>query len=69
MSLFAPDQLPIKATIARQIACVERELRLRRHVFPRRVLEGRLTQTKATEEIALMEAVRETLLAAQREYA
>ncbi len=40
-----------------QIACVERELRFRRRVYPRWVGEGRMTQAEADHEIAAMEAV------------
>jgi len=64
-ALFDPDQLPIAATLDRQIQAVDRELRFRRHVYPRRVTEGRMTATKAKEEIELMEAVRATLVMAK----
>ena len=53
--------------IAEQIECVERELRFRRHVYARRVADGQMRQTQADREIALMEAVRETLLTIGRE--
>lgn len=62
--LFDVDQLPISAPIGRQIACVENELRRRRHQFPRLVMAGQMTKRRATEEIELMEAVRTTLIAA-----
>lgn len=61
--LFDVDQLPIQARIGRQIACVENELRRRRHQFPRLVLAGQMTKRRANEEIELMEAVRTTLIA------
>lgn len=64
-SLFGPDQLPIKATVTRQIACVDNELRRRRHVFPRLVLAGQMTRRRANEEIKLLEAVRTTLIASR----
>ena len=35
----------------------ERELRLRRQVYPGRVERGRMTQDKANREIAMMEAI------------
>lgn len=38
-------------------ACIERELKMRRRVYPRWVQDGRMTQAKADEEIAAMEAV------------
>lgn len=37
--------------------CAERELRLRRRVYPRQVQAGRMTQKLATTEIAKMEAI------------
>lgn len=56
-------------TLNEQIAEVRRELNMRRHVYPRFVERGRLTQAQADERIALLEAVRETLeqLKAERE--
>ena len=56
--LFAP-------TLADEIACVEREIALRRHVYPRWVAAKRMTREKADREIALMEAVARRLLAMQ----
>jgi hypothetical protein len=44
-----------------QIACVRRELHLRVRVYPRQVATGRLTNEKATKEIAAMAAVLRTL--------
>jgi hypothetical protein len=52
--LFAPD-------LAEQIECVERELRYRRHVYPRRVAAKRMTQVSADRELERMEAVLATL--------
>lgn len=40
---------------------VEREIALRRRVFPRWVADKRLTQVKADRQIAVMEAVLEKL--------
>ena len=48
-------------TIERQIACVERELRLRRRAYPRWGQSGRLAQHDADRELAEMEAVLATL--------
>lgn len=45
-----------------QIACIERELRLRRKVYPRFVRDGKLTETVADQEIGRMEAVLGTLM-------
>lgn len=43
------------------LGCVEREISLRRRVYPRWVAQNKLTQEKADREIALMEAVAKTL--------
>jgi hypothetical protein len=48
-------------SIDRQIAAVRNEISLRRHVYPRWVAGGRMTQEEADRRIAEMEAVRETL--------
>lgn len=60
MSLFG-DALPVAVSIDRQIECVERELRQRAHVYPRRIEAGKMTQAKADEEVACMKAVAATL--------
>ena len=44
-------------TAAEKLEAVERELSLRRKVYPRRVADNRMTQAFADEQIALMEAV------------
>ena len=54
--LFAP-------TLQEQIACVEREIRMRKQVYPRRVAIGKMRQELAEDEIAAMEAVLDTLRA------
>jgi len=48
-------------TLPQKIQCVERELAMRRRVYPRWVSEGRMPQAKADDEIALMAAVLATL--------
>lgn len=48
-------------TIQDQIACVERELRYRIHVYERRVAQGKLTREKADYELAVMQEVLNTL--------
>ena len=48
-------------TIAEQIDCIERELRFREFVYPRRVRDGKMSQAEADRQIALMEAVQATL--------
>lgn len=44
-----------------QIACAERELGYRRHVYPRRVAAKQMTQALADRETARMEAILATL--------
>lgn len=44
-----------------QISCIEREIRMRERVYPRWVLQGKLTQTNAKQELERMCAVRDTL--------
>ena len=51
-------------SLPEQIKCVEREIAMRRRVYPRWVADKRMTQAKADHELAAMEAVLETLKAA-----
>ena len=44
-------------TVDDKRACLERELRLRRRVYPRFVKAGRMTPEQAAREIALMQAI------------
>jgi hypothetical protein len=53
------DLFPI--SIADQIACVEREIKMREHVYPRWVGQGKMTKDKADREIAVMREVLTTL--------
>lgn len=39
--------------------CAEREVKQRRHVYPRRVAASKMTQALADRQIALMEAIRD----------
>ena len=48
-------------TIKEQIRCVEREVILRKRLYPRFIEENRLDPDKAKYEIATMEAALETL--------
>jgi len=48
-------------SIERRIACVEREIALRRRAYPRWVQAGRMTEHQADGEVAEMEAVLATL--------
>lgn len=53
--------------LSRQIACVERELEMRRRVYPRWVDSGKMSARVAAEEILAMQACLGTLLSIQRE--
>lgn len=44
-----------------QLECVKREIAMRKRVYPRWIEQGRMTQKKADDEIAAMEAVLETV--------
>lgn len=48
-------------TLHEQIRCVDREITMRRMVYAKRIAEKKMTQRKAQDEIALMEAVKATL--------
>jgi hypothetical protein len=45
-----------------QIACAEREIAMRRKVYPGLVRQGRMTLIRMEQEISTMEAIRNTLL-------
>lgn len=49
----------IRYTTQRKIDCLKRELSMRRSVYPKRVLQGRLDAKTADEEIAVLEAILE----------
>lgn len=55
--------VPVEA----QIAAVEREIKMREYVYPRRVADHKMTQRKAEEELAAMRAVLETLRASKKD--
>lgn len=48
------ERLYTNATLAE---CARREAKMRRRVYPRWVASGRMSQAKADEEIAMMEAI------------
>jgi hypothetical protein len=48
-------------SLVAQIQEVEREIALRRRVYPRQVFNGRMKQAEADEHLLLMECVLETL--------
>lgn len=54
-------------TIEDQIKAVEREIGMRRRVYPNWVASKRMNQEKADKEIASMEAVLETLKKVQQQ--
>lgn len=51
----------VKISLNQQIASVERELAMRRRVYPGLTLRKKMTYARAAFEIAAMEAVRATL--------
>lgn len=53
------DLFPV--TLAEQIVCVEREVKMRERVYERRVADRRMTQAQADKEIRVMLAVLNTL--------
>jgi len=55
------DLLPI--TLDDQIAAVRREIAMRERVYPRQIGNGRMSRKTADRELALMQAVLETLIA------
>ena len=54
-------------TIEDQIKAVEREISMRRRVYPNWVASKRMSKEKADKEIAAMEAVLETLKEVQKQ--
>lgn len=56
---MADELFPI--TVADEIAELERELKMRHQVYPRRVASGMLSQAKADRQIAVLEATIRTL--------
>jgi hypothetical protein len=58
--------LPKTFTLQHQILCVEREIAMRRRVYPRWVQAARMTKNAADYELACMEAVLQTLKGLQK---
>ena len=52
-------------SLAEMIACIEREIRFRVQVYPRRVAEGKMRQAKAEREIETMRAILQRLCEAR----
>jgi hypothetical protein len=44
-------------TAADKLACAEREVKMRKHVYPNRIATNRMSAGKAAHEIACMEAI------------
>ena len=44
-------------TAADKLACAERELKMRKRVYPRWIEDGRISAGKAAHEIAAMESI------------
>lgn len=59
MSDLFGHSLPV--SLATQLAEVEREIALRRRVYPRFIKNGQLSPAAADRQIAIMEAVAHTL--------
>lgn len=55
------EALPPQVSIERQIEAVEREIRFREFVYPKRIAAGKMKHDKAREEIVFMRAVKATL--------
>lgn len=55
------DDVAPQVSLDRQIQAVEREIKQREYVYPRRVAAQKMTQKKADEEIGFMRAVLATL--------
>jgi hypothetical protein len=51
----------MNVSLKQQIKCVEREIAMRKQVYPRWVNINKLSQQKADEELAAMEAVERSL--------
>ena len=50
-------ELHPRYSVEDQLACLERELRLRMRVYPPRVANGRMSAGKAKHELAVMETL------------
>lgn len=56
---MADQQAPRPYSATEKLGCIERELRMRRSVYPKWVQAGRLTQERANEELRIMQAIAE----------
>jgi len=55
-----------KITIDDQIKCAERELAMRKRVYPRWITAKKMSEEKANREIAVMESIIKTLKAVKK---
>jgi hypothetical protein len=46
-------------TARQKLECIEREIKYREWVYPRRVAEGKMTQGQADKQLGLMEEIAE----------
>lgn len=44
-------------TMTEKLECVQRELKQREHVYPKRVADGKMSQEFANRQLALMKAI------------
>ena len=58
----------MKVSLADMLACVDRELKLREIVYPKRVESRKMTREDADKEMLRMKAVKATLLRITRLY-
>lgn len=54
--------------LTEQIKCVQREIDMRNRVYPRLVINGKMTQGQADKELNLMKAVYQTLSIVQQKH-
>lgn len=59
--MLTPDRATTRFTMSVLLDCAQREVRLRRQVYPNRILTGRMSHRFAREEISKMEAIAEML--------
>lgn len=62
MSELTPTEVIQPPTMEEMLACVRREIAMRKVVYPNRVSSGRMKQAAAAEEIRRMEGVLAVLL-------
>jgi hypothetical protein len=54
---YATPGIPAPITDVDKLKCVEREVAMRKGVYPKWIAAGKLTRAKADREIAVMEAI------------